>query len=90
MESQKKSVPENANEHCPGIESEQAGTKSACNGCPNQNNCKSGELRQKMKTTKELIHEKLSTIKHKIMVMSGKGGVGKSTVSAQLALCLAL
>lgn len=34
--------------------------------------------------------EKLSSsIKHKIMVMSGKGGVGKSTVSTGLALALA-
>jgi Mrp family chromosome partitioning ATPase len=30
--------------------------------------------------------EKLKKIKHKILVLSGKGGVGKSTVSAQLAL----
>jgi Mrp family chromosome partitioning ATPase len=31
----------------------------------------------------------MSTIKHKILVLSGKGGVGKSTVSAQLAFSLA-
>lgn len=29
------------------------------------------------------------SVRHKILVLSGKGGVGKSTVSAQLALCLA-
>lgn len=34
------------------------------------------------------IKEKLSKIKHKILVLSGKGGVGKSTVAAQLALVL--
>lgn len=28
-------------------------------------------------------------IKHKILVMSGKGGVGKSTISSQIALALA-
>ena len=28
-------------------------------------------------------------IKHKVMVLSGKGGVGKSTVATGLALCLA-
>jgi len=31
----------------------------------------------------------LKNIKHKILVLSGKGGVGKSTVATQLALCLA-
>lgn len=30
----------------------------------------------------------LSDVKHVILVMSGKGGVGKSTVSTQLALGL--
>lgn len=31
---------------------------------------------------------RIKNIKHKIVVLSGKGGVGKSTVSAQLALTL--
>ena len=31
----------------------------------------------------------MSKIKHKIFVLSGKGGVGKSTVSSQLAYILA-
>lgn len=35
------------------------------------------------------IAEKLSTVKHKILVLSGKGGVGKSTFSAHLAHALA-
>ena len=33
--------------------------------------------------------KKLSTIKHKIVVMSGKGGVGKTTVAVNLAFALA-
>ncbi len=33
--------------------------------------------------------EKLSSIKHRLVVMSGKGGVGKSTVAANLAVALA-
>lgn len=35
------------------------------------------------------ISERLKDVKHKILVLSGKGGVGKSTVSAQLAFALA-
>jgi NUBPL iron-transfer P-loop NTPase len=35
------------------------------------------------------IEERLRSIKHKILILSGKGGVGKSTFSAQLALALA-
>ncbi len=35
------------------------------------------------------VHEKLSSVKNIILVLSGKGGVGKSTVSSQLALTLA-
>jgi len=35
------------------------------------------------------LSENLSRIQHTIMVISGKGGVGKSTVAANLALALA-
>lgn len=37
----------------------------------------------------EEIKEKMKTVKHKILVLSGKGGVGKSTFSAHLAHALA-
>ena len=30
----------------------------------------------------------MSSIKHKVLVLSGKGGVGKSTVATQLAISL--
>lgn len=35
------------------------------------------------------IAERMETVKHKILVLSGKGGVGKSTFSAQLSYALA-
>ncbi|XP_044966932.1 cytosolic Fe-S cluster assembly factor NBP35-like isoform X2 [Hordeum vulgare subsp. vulgare] len=35
------------------------------------------------------IIERMNTVKHKILVLSGKGGVGKSTFSAQLSFALA-
>ncbi|HYW69149.1 MAG TPA: P-loop NTPase, partial [bacterium] len=37
----------------------------------------------------EVLTRKLSRIKHKILVLSGKGGVGKSSVAAGLAVHLA-
>eukprot|EP00761_Pharyngomonas_kirbyi_P012202 gb/GECH01012229.1/.p1 GENE.gb/GECH01012229.1/~~gb/GECH01012229.1/.p1 ORF type:complete len:316 (+),score=88.46 gb/GECH01012229.1/:1-948(+) len=80
-------VPDNANEHCPGTESENAGKSSACAGCPNQNVCASGEARGPDPALVD-IKERMMNVKHKILVLSGKGGVGKSTFSAQLSFAL--
>lgn len=41
-------------------------------------------------TEDEALRKRLSLIKHKIMVISGKGGVGKSTVAANIAVALAM
>ena len=82
-----KQVPENANDHCPGTQSSNAGKESGCDGCPNQQICATGALKQEDPQI-PIINEKLASIKHKILVLSGKGGVGKSTVSSQLALRL--
>eukprot|EP00762_Andalucia_godoyi_P008008 ANDGO_03515.mRNA.1 Cytosolic Fe-S cluster assembly factor NBP35 len=78
-------------EHCPGPSSETAGQTSACAGCPNQSLCASGAVRQpKDDPDIPIIRHRMSSVKHRVLVMSGKGGVGKSTLSTQLSLWLAL
>jgi len=81
--------PDNAPEGCVGPASEQAGKASACEGCPNQAACASGAGRQ-VDPAMEEVRERMKEVKHKILVLSGKGGVGKSTVSSQLAWSLGL
>jgi Mrp family chromosome partitioning ATPase len=80
--------PEDANENCPGLNSQDAGKASACAGCPNQKLCSTGEA-QKEDPDIEIISKKLANVKNIILVLSGKGGVGKSTVASQLAMTLA-
>jgi Mrp family chromosome partitioning ATPase len=75
-------------EHCPGPESEQAGKEDACEGCPNQNICAT-QLPKGPDPDLPLINKRLSQIDHKILVLSGKGGVGKSTFTSMLAWALA-
>ena len=77
-----------ANEECVGPASERAGKESGCDGCPNQQKCASGEGRQEDPDI-PAICERLKDVKHKVLVLSGKGGVGKSTMTAQLAFALA-
>nr|AFN53684.1 putative ATP-binding protein [Linum usitatissimum] len=54
-----------------------------------------GERQQLVMTVRNLknnlvaIAERMATVKHKILILSGKGGVGKSTFSAQLSFALA-
>ncbi|XP_075978676.1 NUBP iron-sulfur cluster assembly factor 1 isoform X2 [Anticarsia gemmatalis] len=81
-------VPENAPQHCPGTQSEDAGKASACAGCPNQNICASGAASGPDPAI-QIIKDRLSNVKHKILVLSGKGGVGKSTVTSLLGHALA-
>ena len=70
-------------EHCPGPESEQAGKSDSCAGCPNQAICASAP--KGPDPDLPVIAEKLRGVKRKVLVLSGKGGVGKSTFSALFA-----
>ncbi|OWF47785.1 Cytosolic Fe-S cluster assembly factor nubp1-B [Mizuhopecten yessoensis] len=80
-------IPTDAPEHCPGTASDDAGKAAACQGCPNQNVCT--VLPKGPDPAVAEIKERLSCVKHKIVVLSGKGGVGKSTFTAHLAHGLA-
>ncbi|KAG0463854.1 hypothetical protein HPP92_019452 [Vanilla planifolia] len=87
MENGNHEIPDNANEHCPGPQSETAGKSEACEGCPNQQICATAPKGPDPDIVG--IIERMATVKHKILVLSGKGGVGKSTFSAQLSFALA-
>ncbi|XP_008812418.2 cytosolic Fe-S cluster assembly factor NBP35-like [Phoenix dactylifera] len=86
MENGNHGIPENANDHCPGPQSDSAGKADACAGCPNQQICATAPKGPDPDLV--AIMERMATVKHKILVLSGKG-VGKSTFSAQLAFALA-
>ncbi|KAI9103195.1 essential iron-sulfur cluster binding protein localized in the cytoplasm [Phlyctochytrium arcticum] len=81
-------VPEDAPEHCPGTESDQAGKADSCAGCPNQQACSTAPKGPDPAVA--LIKDRLSGVKRKILVLSGKGGVGKSTFTTNLAFALSL
>lgn len=74
-------------EHCPGPESENAGKGDACVGCANKEICES--LPKGPDPDIPIINQRLENIKHKILVLSGKGGVGKSTFTSMLCWALA-
>ncbi|KAI8074671.1 cytosolic Fe-S cluster assembly factor NBP35 [Gongronella butleri] len=86
MVAAKEKVPDDANEHCPGPESEKAGQDDACAGCPNQEICASTPKGPDPDIP--AINARMQHIKHKILVLSGKGGVGKSSFTSQLAFAL--
>lgn len=84
------SEPPNANKGCVGPSSSQAGKSPACDGCPNQKECSSGQFSspaiQEVKEAENAnIRNALTNVQNVILVLSGKGGVGKSTVCCQLA-----
>lgn len=60
--------------------------KKSCQSCEQSEKCSQDE---KQLHEQKLLDERMSYVKHKFMVISGKGGVGKSTVATNLALTLA-
>jgi ATP-binding protein involved in chromosome partitioning len=68
------------------LERKECDTDAACSSCDSQQRC---DIEQKERHAEELLKTRLSRIANKIMVMSGKGGVGKSTIAANLAVSLA-
>ncbi|XP_045033292.1 cytosolic Fe-S cluster assembly factor nubp1 isoform X1 [Daphnia magna] len=71
--------------NCPGIQSESAGKASTCAGCPNQKICESGEAKLEDPKIIAGIQQRMLNVKHKVLILSGKGGVGKSTITTMIA-----
>lgn len=60
--------------------------KSTCQSCEKSDACSQEE---KEAHDQKMLDERMSSIKYKFMVISGKGGVGKSSVATNLAVTLA-
>lgn len=64
--------------------------QNPCTGCEKKDNCGGSCESLDQMLEQMALAQQLAKIKHKILVLSGKGGVGKSTVAANLAISLSL
>jgi ATP-binding protein involved in chromosome partitioning len=66
------------------MEKERCDISLQCDTCDGSGKCKTEDEKERR------LEHRLFQIRHKILVMSGKGGVGKSTVATNLAAAMAL
>ncbi len=66
-------------------------SESSCGSCPSAGGCSPADQEQcGVDPAEQRMQRVLGKIKHKIVVLSGKGGVGKSSVAVNIAVTLAL
>ena len=83
-------IPADAPADCPGgPAAPDAGRAAACAGCPNAAACAAGPGAAAPDPGAAAVAAALARVRAVVLVLSGKGGVGKSTFAAQLAFSLA-